>query len=219
MSSIDRKLLMGAPITAAPTPTVTPQGPGGATTWTYQLVAKDRAGNPTAGGATGTTAVGIAFALAGDASFNRVTWTDVANAVADGVTYDVYRTAPGSTVWLANVAAGAQLYDDHGYNGRPVTALPGGAVPLANTTGRSEPMPCTGLLSKTIQITDQGGAAFVGDLQLEGSLDGRVWEAIGGLNTAAGYLKTDRAYGQIRGRWVAYTSGAPAIYVSAARVG
>lgn len=78
-------------VTTPAAPTVTPQGTGGAATWTYKIVAKQSDGSYSAASAAGSTAVGNAT-LTG-VNFNRITWT----AVAGATSYDIYRTAHGTS--------------------------------------------------------------------------------------------------------------------------
>ncbi len=99
-------------------PTVTPQGTGGAATWTYKIVAKQSDGAYSSASSGGTTAVGNATLTIGN--FNRITWT----AVAGADSYDIYRTAHGSspsTNGLIGTATTA-TFDDTGLAGDSATA-------------------------------------------------------------------------------------------------
>jgi hypothetical protein len=116
-------------ISTASAPTVTPTG-GSASTWAYKIVA--RASNGTAAAsAAGTTTTGAA--TLSNTAYNTITWT----AVADAVSYDVYRTtaatSPSTTGFIRNVLAGATLsVVDTG-----LTA-DGSTAPTVNTTGVME---------------------------------------------------------------------------------
>lgn len=80
------------PLATPGAPTVTPQGTGGGTTWTYRFAAVTGPdGKESDAGATGTTAVGNA--TLNGTNFNRLTWTAVTGAYG----YNVYRTVAGGT--------------------------------------------------------------------------------------------------------------------------
>src|SRR3990167_5384747 len=72
------------------TPTITPQGAAGATTYTYVIVAFSQDGT-SAGSAAVSTATGNA--TLSSSNFNRITWTTVTGAQA----YRLYRTVGGAT--------------------------------------------------------------------------------------------------------------------------
>jgi len=129
------------------TPTVTPQGTTGATTYGYKIVAVALDGTgvgtlqpgTTAASVEGTTATGNAT-LDGT-NFNRVTWSAVTNAAY----YDVYRTTGGSAPpkKIASLTTALTL-DDTGIAGSAMTP------PVSNTTGHillcSALGPCTNSL-------------------------------------------------------------------------
>lgn len=109
------------------TPTVTPQGTPGSTSYSYKVVAIAGGGKTTAASAAGSTSAGNAT-LTGS-NFNRVQWT----AVAGAQSYDVYRTVsagtPSSLGKIGSVSAGATMQlDDTGLVGDASTA------PSSNTT-------------------------------------------------------------------------------------
>jgi len=77
-------------VTAPSAPVITPTL-GTNVTWSYKIVARDYAGGTTAASAAGSTNTGAAT-LDGT-HFNTITWTGVAGAAS----YDVYRTAVGTS--------------------------------------------------------------------------------------------------------------------------
>jgi hypothetical protein len=89
-------------------PTVTPQGTTGATTYTYYVVALDRAGYKTLKSANASTATGNAT-LSGS-NFNRITWS----AVPGAVSYDVIRSVGGASQGSIALATTALTVDDTG---------------------------------------------------------------------------------------------------------
>jgi hypothetical protein len=107
-------------------PTVTPIGAPGATTWSYKIVAKLSDGSTTAASSAGTTTGGDDTLDA--TNKNSLSWTTVIGAAS----YDVYRTAHGfapSTLGkIANVTTNS--YVDSGAAGDGSTA------PALNNTGR-----------------------------------------------------------------------------------
>ena len=128
-TQVRRHLLEQAAIATPGSITVTPQGTGGAATWTYKLVALGSNGTTEAGAAS-STAVGNAT-LTGS-NFNRLTWTAVTNATG----YWIYRTVSGGTpATLGRIAVlgAVTTFDDTGIAGDSATA------PTTNTTGLSNP--------------------------------------------------------------------------------
>jgi hypothetical protein len=105
------------------TPTISPQGVTGATSYSYKVVACDAYGKTLASTA-GTTATGNAT-LTGS-NFNRVSWS----AVTGAETYRVYGRTGGAELYIATVTAPTVQYDD-----TLAVVTPAGAVPAANTTG------------------------------------------------------------------------------------
>jgi len=101
------------------TPTVTPQGTTGATTYGYRIVARNSSG-VTLPGTGGTTATGNATLSA--TNFNRVTWS----AVTGAESYDVYGRTAAAELFMVNTTA--LQFDDTG------TVTPSGALPGSNTT-------------------------------------------------------------------------------------
>jgi len=106
------------------TPTVTPQGTTGATTYSYKIVAT-QGGGWTAASVAGTTTTGNAT-LDGT-NFNRITWTGISGATG----YHVYRTVGGATQGkISTITIGTTVtLDDTGLAGDSATA------PTGNTTG------------------------------------------------------------------------------------
>jgi hypothetical protein len=107
------------------TPTVTPQGLSGATTWSYRIVAKLADGTGTAGSFPGSTTSGEDTLDTNN--YNNLAWLVVPGAVS----YDVYRIvagfSPNTLGKIANVASAS--YSDKGAAGD------GATVPNQNTTG------------------------------------------------------------------------------------
>src|SRR5438105_2234944 len=80
------------PLSTPGTPTPTPQGTAGGTTWGYKIVArKSSTGQFSAASTAGTTLVGNA--ILNSTNYNRIAWA----AVTDANQYDVYRTTAGGT--------------------------------------------------------------------------------------------------------------------------
>ncbi len=99
------------------TPTITPQGTTGATTYGYKIVATNGAG-VTAASTEGTTATGNA--TLSSSNFNRITWTAVTGATG----YKVYRTTGAATQGLiSTITSGSTVtLDDTGLVGGGETA-------------------------------------------------------------------------------------------------
>jgi hypothetical protein len=187
--------------TTSPTPTVTPQGTTGATNYSYKLVAKDSDGQVAAAGTAGATTTGNA--VLDGTNFNRVTWVDSAGAAS----FDVYRTVGGATQGkIGTVAAGVQTFDDTGLVANGATA------PVVNVSGTGRAQSVAHYLAGTIQCSGAGGA-FVGTIQVKGSLDGVEFENVGAAFTAGGFADLARRYAVLRADMTAYTSGDPAIWV------
>lgn len=106
------------------TPTITPNGVTGATTYTYKIVALHRHGTSEAGSA-GSTATGNA--TLSSSNFNRITWTATTNATA----YQIFRTVGGATTGLIGTVGAVLQFDDTGLTGDNNTA------PTTNTSGGS----------------------------------------------------------------------------------
>jgi hypothetical protein len=108
-------------------PTVTNVGTTGAATWTYKIVAKQLDGSNTAAGAAGSTTTGNATLTT--SNYNHLAWT----AVTGAASYDIYRTAHGTTPStngkLATVTAPIVTYDDKAAAGN------GASAPIINSTG------------------------------------------------------------------------------------
>jgi len=133
--------------TALATPgaiTVTPQGTGGAVTWTYKLVARLADGTTTEAGAASSTAVGNATLSAGN--FNRLAWS----AVTGATDYRVYRTVAGTSPATTGIiyTGTALTVDDTGLAGggetAPTTALAGVVRGLIRAENGSEGKPSLG---------------------------------------------------------------------------
>lgn len=193
--------------TTSPTPTVTPQGTTGGTTYAYKLVAFNatptgRTAQHAAVGTAGTTATGNAALTAGN--FNRVTWTDSAGAAS----FDVYRTTGGATQGkIGTVAAGVQVFDDTGLVADGTTA------PATDTSGTGEGTGIANFLAASIQCSG-GGSAFTATVQVKGSIDGVEYENVGSAFTAAGFADLARRYNMLRADVTAYTSGDPQIWIN-----
>ncbi|MBT9169431.1 MAG: hypothetical protein DDT19_02791 [Syntrophomonadaceae bacterium] len=118
--------LGGAQILALPTPgtpTVTPQGITGTTTWGYRITARSAVGE-TLASIEGRTTTGNA--ILGTTNFNRVAWT----AVDGAVDYRIYRTTAGgtpSTTGLIGTTT-STTFDDTGL-------AASGAVPTIDSSG------------------------------------------------------------------------------------
>ena len=189
------------------TPTVTPQGTPGVTSYSYKLVAKNAAGKHAAAGTAGTTATGNAT-LDGT-NFNRLTWTPASGPTETEVaSWDVYRTVGGATQGLiGNVLAGVTTPDDTGLMGVASTA------PATNNSGAGKEASVLHLDQKTIQVSGDG-ASFTGNVQVQGSIDGKEWENVGSAFTAGGVADVARSYGLMRANLSALTSGAIKVLVS-----
>lgn len=167
----------------------------GATTISYKIVGKDAQGGVTAASSAGTTTAGPASLSSSD--YNRVTWTDPANAV----TIDVYRTVGGATQGLiASVAAGVQTLDDTGLAGDSAT-------PPATRAQISYPVDVSALREKLVSVS----GTFTGTYQVQGSVDGIYWGDEGSAFTAAGVATVDKSWAMMRVKQTAYTSGTPTI--------
>jgi hypothetical protein len=91
-------------------PTVTPTGGTGATSYSYYIVALDKAGNRTTPGTVRTIANGVA-SLSGS-QFNAISWTVVPGADS----YDILKTntATKLTNFSATKASGTETFNDTG---------------------------------------------------------------------------------------------------------
>ncbi len=78
-------------ITTPGAPTVVTAGTPGAATWTYKIVAKQADGAYSAASSSGS--IGTGNATLDNTNYNTITWT----AVTGATSYDVYRTAHGTT--------------------------------------------------------------------------------------------------------------------------
>lgn len=189
------------PLVANPAaPTVTPQGAGGAVTYSYKIVAKGTSGQTTAASSAGSTATGNATLSV--SNFNRVTWTNVAQNQG----YDIYRTVsngtPSSLGKIGSVGAGVTQFDDTGLAG-DASSEPG-----VNTTGIGTPI--NGLLHlerKSLQV----GGTFVATVQVKGSINGVDYENIGSAITTKSIVNIAETVQFLRVDETAYTSGAPTI--------
>lgn len=121
-------------LATGPTPTITTAGTSGSSTWTYVVVPKDINGQASAAGAGGSTTTGNATLTTGN--YNVIAWTDIAGAYS----YDVYRTAhgttPSTTGLIGNVLStatrsgnGSFFLNDTALAGNGATA------PTTNSTG------------------------------------------------------------------------------------
>ncbi len=97
------------PPSAAPTPTVTPVGTTGATTYTYKLAAVSLDGVATVLGTAGSTTTGNA--TLSNANYNQLTWTPV----ADAAYYIIVRTVGGATQGVIGIVPNnVSVYNDTG---------------------------------------------------------------------------------------------------------
>ncbi|MBT9169332.1 MAG: hypothetical protein DDT19_02690 [Syntrophomonadaceae bacterium] len=105
------------------TPTITPHGVVGTTTWGYRITARSSVGETLASTA-GTTTTGNA--TLSTTNFNRITWS----AVAGAVDYRVYRTTAGGTPSTTGLIGTTTLlfFDDTGL-------AASGAVPTIDSSG------------------------------------------------------------------------------------
>ena len=97
------------------TPTVTPQGTTGATSYSYKVVALAQNG-VSAASAAGSTTTGNATLSASNT--NRVTWVAISGASA----YRIYRTVGAATQGLIATVGGTTTLDDTGLTGDSSTA-------------------------------------------------------------------------------------------------
>lgn len=107
-------------LSAPVAPTVTPVGTVGTTTYSYYVVAIDKAGNKTLPSPVGSTTTGNATLSA--TNYNTITWSPVTGAVA----YDLLRGDTGHSI-VTNLAA--TTFNDIGI------ALTAYTVPTRNATG------------------------------------------------------------------------------------
>jgi hypothetical protein len=191
-------LLPAATIPTPGAPSVAVHGAGGTTTFSYKIVGVDAQGGVTAASSAGSTAVGTDGSQSGT-DFNRLTWTDPANAVS----IQVYRTAGGATQGLiATVAPGVQTLDDTGLAGA-------GSAPSARAQ-LGYPADVSALREKMVEIS----GTFVGTYQIQGSVGGSLWTDEGSALTSAGIATIDKAWPMLRVKQTAYTSGTPTIKVA-----
>jgi hypothetical protein len=170
----------------------------GATSYSYKIVAHDAQGGTTAASSAGSTAAGPAALASTD--FNRVTWTDPANAV----TILVYRTVGGVTQGLiATLDAGVQTLDDTGLAGDSGTAP-------STRAQVSYPADVSALREKMVEVS----GSFVGTYQIQGSVGGSLWTDEGSAFTGTGVATIDKAWPMLRAKQTAYTSGTPVIKIS-----
>lgn len=119
------------------TPTVTPIGTAGATTYAYRVTALTGTGETTVS-AAGTTTTGNAVLSA--SNYNRITWVRSAGCMV----YKVYGRTSGAELLMATVTAGSltTVSGTSNYDGGSTftfedngSLTPSGAQPTANTTG------------------------------------------------------------------------------------
>lgn len=145
--------------TAPATPTVSPQGVTGATTYGYRVVAVMPDGSTydvlgpntgrTARSAEGTTATGNAALSA--SNFNRVSWS----AYGGAAYYEVYRTTGGATQGLIATNITGTQFDDTGIAGTVGSAAGG---PTA-ATGVGHRLPA-GTYWGDVRVNELGEAYF-----------------------------------------------------------
>ena len=102
-------------LTTPSTPTITPQGTTGATSYGYKIVALSRTGY-TAASTEGTTATGNATLSA--TNNNRITWS----AITGATYYQIYRTTGGATQGIIATVGSTTTLDDTGLTGGSETA-------------------------------------------------------------------------------------------------
>ncbi len=139
-----RGVILQAPLPNPSAPTVTSVGSVGVSTWSYKIVVRLSDGTTTTA-ASSAGSVTSGFPTLSSTNYNAVSWSAVSNASS----YDVYRTAAGtSPATLGRIATGltATSYNDQGAAGDSSTAptvnatggitLNGGPIilPLGNTT-------------------------------------------------------------------------------------
>jgi parallel beta-helix repeat protein len=138
-NSIASRSVITSQLANPATPTATPIGAHGVSTWSYKIVAKLSDGTPTAASAAGSTTIGDD--VLDSTNKVSVTWA----AVTGAASYDVYRTAvgvsPTTTGKIANVTTNS--YVDAGAAGDSSNP------PIENLTG-----------SATAFIRDSGGQVF-----------------------------------------------------------
>lgn len=110
-------------------PTVTPVGTTGSTSWSYTVVAVDAAGNTTA--APAATNISNGNATLNTSNYNTISWTIV--SPGNVASYNIYRTVaggtPSTTGFIASVTYLNSSYSDKGAAGNAA------AAPTTNTTG------------------------------------------------------------------------------------
>ena len=127
------------PPSAAPTPTITPVGTSGSTTYTYGLVAVGADGTVSTI-TTGTTAGGNA--TLSNTNYNQVSWTQV----ADGSQYIIVRTSsagtPSTVGVIGQVPSSDGTFNDTGLAIQPLTSatqffqrLAAPSAPTVTTSG------------------------------------------------------------------------------------
>jgi hypothetical protein len=123
------------PLTAPDTPTVTPTGTTGATTWTYKIVAKKTSTEQfSAASSGGTTATGNA--TLSSTNYNRIAWDEV----DDANQYDIYRTVASGTPNTTGLIGTTNntFFNDTGVAGDASTPpATGGPGVVVNLTGYS----------------------------------------------------------------------------------
>lgn len=187
------------------TPTVTPQGAAGLVSYSYKLVAKNAAGKHAAAGTAGTTATGNA--VLDGTNFNRLTWTPASGPTeVEVASWDVYRTVGGATQGLiGNVPVGVHQFDDVGLVGDASTA------PATNNSGTGKEASVLHLDHKSLQFSGDG-STFTGQVQVQGSVDGKEWENVGAAASASGFADVTRSYGLLRANLITLTAGVIKVY-------
>ena len=111
-------------------PIIANSGTAGTTTWSYKVAAVSSNGGITAASAAGSTATGNATLTA--TNYNTITWTAVANAVS----YNIYRTAVGTSPTTTGLIGNTSslTFNDTGLAG--TTAAPtSDTTPLMTISG------------------------------------------------------------------------------------
>ncbi len=166
------------------TPTVTPQGTTGSTSYSYTVTAVNAYGGETTASAAGSTTTGNATLSV--SNFNRVTWSSVSGASG----YKIYRTAsagtPSNTGFVST--ATSTTFDDTGLNANST------ASPTINTTAQLSLQGAalfqnTTNSSSALQVNNAGGSRAIGvdtttnnlitNSNIEQSINGN-WAAKGG---------------------------------------
>ena len=98
---------------AGGTPTITPSGTTGSTTWGYKITAILPNGVASAEGTAGTSATGNANLSA--ANYNNITWTNTTGAAYYAIDRTTAGTTPSTTGFIGYALSGTTGFNDIGY--------------------------------------------------------------------------------------------------------